>query len=113
MRTDWLYSAQYLLTEVGHGLDARNLETTATWLANGEFDLHSPTKDAAKYANLPKREISLTKYRYMPMITPQEGFERVGIVFARLLAEGEDRGPRPFVVKLNDGHSMCSGITAK
>ncbi|TVY33571.1 Acyl-coenzyme A oxidase-like protein [Lachnellula subtilissima] len=54
-------SAQYLLTEVGHGLDARNLETTATLLANGEFDLHSPTKDSAKY---------------MPMTTPQEGFER-------------------------------------
>jgi len=41
-------SAQYLLTEVGHGLDASNLETTATLLDDGEFELHSPTTDAGK-----------------------------------------------------------------
>ncbi|CAI7635104.1 unnamed protein product [Penicillium palitans] len=41
-------SAQYLLTEVGHGLDAKNLETTATMLPNGEFDLHTPKPSGAK-----------------------------------------------------------------
>lgn len=40
--------AQYMLTEVGHGLDARNLETTATLLPNGDFDLHTPNFNAAK-----------------------------------------------------------------
>lgn len=40
--------AQYMLTEVGHGLDARNLETTATLLPNGDFDLHTPNSNAAK-----------------------------------------------------------------
>lgn len=37
-----------MLTEVGHGLDAKNLETTATMLPNGEFDLNSPGLSAAK-----------------------------------------------------------------
>ncbi|KAM3541864.1 hypothetical protein MY1884_006623 [Beauveria asiatica] len=41
-------NVQYMLTELGHGLDAKNLETTATLLANGEFDLHTPTPEAAK-----------------------------------------------------------------
>ncbi|PCG95882.1 Acyl-CoA dehydrogenase/oxidase [Penicillium occitanis (nom. inval.)] len=46
-------SAQFLLTEVGHGLDAKNLETTATLLANGDFELHTLTRRAAKV--LPRR----------------------------------------------------------
>lgn len=41
-------SGQFCLTEVGHGLDAFNLETTATMLADGHFDLHTPTATAAK-----------------------------------------------------------------
>jgi hypothetical protein len=43
-----LARAQYLLTEVGHGLDAKNLETIATMLPNGEFDLHTPKPSGAK-----------------------------------------------------------------
>jgi acyl-CoA oxidase len=39
---------QFLLTEVGHGLDARNLETTVTLLPNGDLDLHTPNQNAAK-----------------------------------------------------------------
>ena len=38
-----------MLTEIGHGLDAQNLETTATLMPNGDFDLHSPSAAAAKY----------------------------------------------------------------
>lgn len=38
-----------MLTEVGHGLDARNLETTATLLPDGGFELHSPSWAAAKF----------------------------------------------------------------
>ena len=41
-------SAQFLLTEVGHGLDAKNLETAATLLPDGTFDLHTPNANAAK-----------------------------------------------------------------
>lgn len=40
--------AQFMLTELDHGLDVRNLETTATLLPNGEFDLHTPHPGAAK-----------------------------------------------------------------
>ncbi len=44
----YLPSAQFLLSEVGHGLDSPNLETTATLLPSGEFDLHTPNPSAAK-----------------------------------------------------------------
>jgi acyl-CoA oxidase len=37
-----------MLTEIGHGLDARNLETTATLLPDGDFELHTPSLAAAK-----------------------------------------------------------------
>ncbi|KAL4756026.1 putative acyl-CoA oxidase [Aspergillus foveolatus] len=91
-------SAQFLLTEVGHGLDARNLETTATLLPSGEFELHTPHCRAAKY---------------MPPTSPQPGFPRIGIVMARLIIHEQDKGIRPFVVWLNDGHSMCKGVFIK
>ena len=58
-------------------------------------------------------EATLTKNRWMPITTPQEGFKRVGVVFARLIVEGEDRGVRPFIVNLNDGQNMCPGVMAK
>lgn len=38
-----------MLTEVGHGLDAVNLQTQATLLPDGTFDLHTPHGGAAKY----------------------------------------------------------------
>lgn len=44
-----MFRAQFMLTEVGHGLDARNLETTATLLPDGSFELHSPSWAAAKF----------------------------------------------------------------
>ncbi|KAH9941951.1 acyl-CoA dehydrogenase NM domain-like protein [Amylocystis lapponica] len=91
-------SAQYLLTEVGHGLDAPNLETTATLLPNGEFDLHTPNPRACKF---------------MPPTGPFGSIPRVAIVFARLMVNGENRGVRPFVVALGDGKQMCKGVSAK
>ena len=42
-------SGQFLMTEVGHGLDIANLETTATLLPSGEFILNTPSPSAAKY----------------------------------------------------------------
>ncbi|KAI9375221.1 acyl-CoA dehydrogenase NM domain-like protein [Aspergillus egyptiacus] len=91
-------SAQFLLTEVGHGLDARNLETTATLLPSGEFELLTPCRRAAKY---------------MPPTSPQPGFPRIGIVMARLIMDGQDKGIRAFLVWLNDGQQMCKGVSAK
>lgn len=91
-------SAQFMLTEVGHGLDARNMETTATLLPDGAFDLHSPSPQSAKY---------------MPPTTPVNGFPRIAVVMARLVVADEDRGVRPFIVWLNDGHTMCDGITSR
>ena len=40
----------FLLTEVGHGLDAINIETTATQVEDG-FILNTPTPTAAKYTS--------------------------------------------------------------
>ncbi|KAJ7578570.1 hypothetical protein C8J56DRAFT_1060031 [Mycena floridula] len=41
-------SAQYMLMEVGHGLDTQNIETQATLLSDGGFDFHTPNAAAAK-----------------------------------------------------------------
>ncbi|KAJ5726132.1 acyl-CoA oxidase [Penicillium malachiteum] len=91
-------SSQFMLTELGHGLDARNLETTATLLPNGDFELHTPTPNAAKC---------------MPPNTPRNGLPTIAVVIARLIVEGEDRGVRPFLVPMSDGTKMCTGITSK
>ena len=36
------------MTELGHGLDVINLETTAKLLPDGSYELHTPDKRAAK-----------------------------------------------------------------
>lgn len=94
--SDILCSGQFLMTEVGHGLDIANLETTATRLPSGEFILNSPTASSAKF---------------MPPTVPA-GIPLVAIVWAKLVVDGEDRGTRPFLVPLNDGKQMCAGITS-
>ncbi|KAL4767074.1 hypothetical protein BDW60DRAFT_227045 [Aspergillus nidulans var. acristatus] len=91
-------SAQFMLTEVGHGLDARNLETTATLLPDGGFELHSPSWAAAKC---------------MPPTTPRSGLPVIAVVIARLVVEGENYGVRPFLVPLGDGREMCKGVVAR
>lgn len=107
-------NAQYLLTEVAHGLDAPHLETIATLLPNGEFDLHTPNDGACKYVLLVDFT-SLSKIsnyeRYMPPTSPLGGIEKVAIVFARLVVNSEDRGVRPFVVSLTDGAQCCKGVS--
>ncbi|KAL3482939.1 acyl-CoA dehydrogenase NM domain-like protein [Aspergillus germanicus] len=95
---DFCVSGIYMLTELGHGLDARNLQTVATMLPGGGFDLHTPTRDAAKC---------------MPVSTPISGIEKIAIVFARLVIAGKGHGVRAFIVRLNDGRQMMPGITAK
>ncbi|KAK1973357.1 hypothetical protein LZ30DRAFT_26014, partial [Colletotrichum cereale] len=39
---------EFMLTEVDHGLDARNLETTATMETDGSFTLNTPSAGGAK-----------------------------------------------------------------
>ncbi|TFY78617.1 hypothetical protein EWM64_g5393 [Hericium alpestre] len=72
---------QFCLTEVNHGLDAANIETTATLLPDGGFALHTPHLGASKY---------------MPPTNPH-GIPCVAIVFAKLI-----------VVGMNHGLGMCS-----
>ncbi|OQE37980.1 hypothetical protein PENCOP_c009G08686 [Penicillium coprophilum] len=91
-------SAQYMVAEVGHGVDAKNLETTATMLTTGEFDLHTPSPSGAKI---------------MPSSFPLKGFPRVAMVFAQLIVSGENRGIRPFITWLSDGNEMFEGVTSK
>ncbi|KAF8590341.1 acyl-CoA dehydrogenase NM domain-like protein [Ramaria rubella] len=91
-------SAQFLLTESGHGLDASNLETTATLLPNDEFDLHTPHPRAVKY---------------MPPTKPISGLPRVAVVMARLIVKHHDYGVHIFIVELNDGKVMAPGITSR
>ncbi|KAI0644435.1 acyl-CoA dehydrogenase NM domain-like protein [Trametes meyenii] len=88
---------QYMMTELGHGLDIGNIETTATLLPSGEFVLNSPTPAAAKF---------------MPPTVPA-GLPCVAVVFAKLIVNGDDRGHRPFVVPLNDGKQMCAGVQSR
>ncbi|KAI0819334.1 acyl-CoA dehydrogenase NM domain-like protein [Trametes gibbosa] len=88
---------QFLMTELGHGLDIGNIETTATLLPSGEFVLNSPTPSAAKF---------------MPPTVPA-GRPCVAVVFAKLIVDDDDRGHRPFIVSLNDGKQMCAGVQSK
>ena len=88
---------EFMLTEVGHGLDARNIETTATLSPDGTFfDLHTPSAAGAKS---------------MPPATPLGGVPKVAVVFAQIVVDGKRQGVRAFVVHLTDGRSMCEGVT--
>lgn len=89
---------QFMLTEVGHGLDARNIETTATLSDDGtSFDFHSPSPLAAKS---------------MPPVTPLGGIPKMAVVFAQLVVRGEVQGVRAFTVQITDGTRMCTGISS-
>ncbi|KAB8205293.1 hypothetical protein BDV34DRAFT_213284 [Aspergillus parasiticus] len=79
--------SELILTEVGHGLDSRNLETTATLTPNADFDIHTPNSNAANFT---------------PPSRSRKGFPGVTLVFARLLVSGDDWGVKPFIVWLND-----------
>ena len=73
---------QFMLAEVGHGLDARNMETTATLQSDGSFDLHTPRAAAAKC---------------MPPTSPQGGVPLVAVLFARLVVNGRLDHGRPLL----------------
>ncbi|KAJ7104520.1 acyl-CoA dehydrogenase NM domain-like protein [Mycena belliarum] len=90
-------SGQFCLTELGHGLDAVHIETTATLLSDGSFELNTPHERAAKF---------------MPPTSPI-GIPCVAVVWARAMVGGEDYGIKPFLVHLNDGHTMSAGVVSK
>jgi acyl-CoA oxidase len=89
---------EFLLTEIGRGLDVRNLETTATLQSDGSFDLHTPNPSAAKA---------------MPPTCPWAGVGRVGVVFARLIVGGADHGIKTFIVHLSDENGLLPGIKSQ
>lgn len=90
---------EFMLTEVGHGLDARNIETTATLSPDGKsFDLHTPSLAAAKS---------------MPPATPLGGVSKVAVVFAQLVVDSTTHGVRAFVARMTDGDKMCRGISTR
>ena len=111
------YSAQFMLTDLEHGFDAPHLETSAVMQPDGSFVIHTPNPGAAKCVTTPSTNSGISYsfpwYRFMPPTLPYGGVPRVGLVFAKLLVHGDDHGIRPFIVPLNDGSSMCKGITAK
>ncbi|KZT66455.1 hypothetical protein DAEQUDRAFT_746563 [Daedalea quercina L-15889] len=86
----------FLLTEVGHGLDIMGLETEAVKLDDG-FILRTPTDSACKF---------------MPPTTSHPDISKVAIVFARLLIEDVDHGVHPFLVPTSDAGRMRPGISA-
>lgn len=69
---------QYCLTEVGHGLDAFHLETTATLLPNGDFELNTPSERAAKYVRQHHRSLvhSPSDWRVLQQVHAPDGSGR-------------------------------------
>ncbi|KAG9311440.1 acyl-CoA oxidase [Chiua virens] len=84
----------YLMTERGHGLDVFNLETTATKTSEG-FVINTPREEASKL---------------MPASTPSFGIPKVAVVLARLIVDGEDRGPRFFIAPICNEREMFKGV---
>ncbi|KAL4063777.1 acyl-CoA oxidase [Scleroderma citrinum] len=84
----------YLLSERGHGLDAFNIETTATKTSRG-FVINTPREEASKF---------------MPASTPAFGIPKVALVMAKLIVDGEDRGSRFFIVPICNEREMYRGV---
>ncbi|KAJ3543972.1 hypothetical protein NM688_g5795 [Phlebia brevispora] len=91
------FFGNFLLSEIAHGLDIMNLETTAIQVDDG-FILNTPHPGAAKF---------------MPPTTPIRGYPKMAIVLAKLIVGGEERGTHPFLVKTSDAHGMCAGVTSR
>ena len=87
----------YAQTEMGHGTFVRGLETTATYdPVKQEFVVHSPTLTSTKWWPGGMGVISTH-----------------GIVPARLITKGEDKGVHNFIVQLRSltNHQALNGIT--
>ncbi|QNP72116.1 hypothetical protein IAG44_23670 [Streptomyces roseirectus] len=92
----------YVVTELGHGSDLNNIETTAEFDDDTrEFVLTTPSPTAVKFMS-------------STAPPPLAGCARFGIVLARLILRGEDRGPYAFLVHLTapDG-TVLPGVTVR
>lgn len=80
----------FAMTELGHGSNVRDLETTATWdTRRGTFELHSPTFAARK-----------------EWIGNAAAHAQLAVVFAQLVIDGESQGVHAFVVALRDANGQ-------
>ncbi|MFE6894372.1 acyl-CoA dehydrogenase [Streptomyces sp. NPDC057694] len=85
----------FLCTELEHGNDAAQLETTATYdHVTGGFDLHTPNPGAQKF---------------MPN-TSTTGGPKSALVAARLVVDGQDEGAFLFLTPLSDDFGHLPGI---
>lgn len=85
----------YAQTELGHGSNVKDLETTATLdMKTDEWVLHTPHIKATKFW------------------PGQLGYGTHAIVFARMIIDGTDYGVSPFMVQVRnlDNHSIMPGI---
>lgn len=86
----------YAQTELGHGSNVAGLETTATLDTDkDEFVIHSPSIRATKFW-----PGSLGRH------------SNHAIVFARLITQGNDYGPQPFMVQIRsfENHLPLPGV---
>ncbi|CAD8212955.1 unnamed protein product [Paramecium pentaurelia] len=88
--------AAYAQTEIGHGSDVQNLETTATYDSqSNDFILHTPSVSAVKF--WPGELGFLSNY---------------ALVYAKLIFNGKNKGVHPFMVQIRDNstHKPLKGV---
>merc|ERR1712166_586689 len=92
----WQVIGAYCQTELGHGSNVRALETTFTYISeDDQFEVHSPT---------------ITSTKWWPGALGHTANH--GIVYGRLILNGQDLGVHNFMVQLREfeTHQPCKGI---